>query len=68
MQPSFKINGSTYIYTASFTVLELMTYLGFNKKVIVVDYNGFILEKSLWDKTSVQNKDLLEILSIAGGG
>jgi len=45
-----------------------MTYLGFNQKVIVVDYNGFILEKSQWEKTLVQNQDSLEILSIAGGG
>ena len=65
---SFKINGSTYLFVLPFTVLELMNYLGFNQKVIVVDYNGFILEKSQWEKTLVQNQDSLEILSIAGGG
>ena len=65
---SFKINGSTYLYVSPFSVLELMNYLGFNQKVIVVDYNGFILEKSQWEKTLLQNQDSLEILSIAGGG
>ena len=65
---SFKINGSKYLYVLPFIVLELMNYLGFNQKVIVVDYNGFILEKSQWEKTLVQNQDSLEILSIAGGG
>ena len=45
-----------------------MNYLGFNQRVVVIDYNGFILEKSLWGKTFVKNNDLLEILSIAGGG
>jgi len=49
---SFKINGSKYLYILPFTVLELMNYLGFNQKVIVVDYNGFILEKSQWEKNS----------------
>jgi thiamine biosynthesis protein ThiS len=68
MPSSIKINGSTYLYTSSFTILELLTYLGFNQKVIVVDYNGFILEKSRWEKTVLKNQDLLEILSIAGGG
>ena len=65
---SFKINGSKYLYVLPFTVLELMNYLGFNQKVIVVDYNGFILEKSRWGNTLLKDNDLIEILSIAGGG
>ena len=36
---SFKINGSTYLFVSAFTVLELMNYLGFNQKVIVVGLN-----------------------------
>tara|TARA_B110000977_G_C10792189_1_gene382870 strand:+ start:354 stop:560 length:207 start_codon:yes stop_codon:yes gene_type:complete len=68
MQNSFKINGSKYFYNNPFSILELMNYLGFNQRVVVIDYNGFILEKSLWGKTFVKNNDLLEILSIAGGG
>jgi thiamine biosynthesis protein ThiS len=42
--------------------------LGFNQNVIVLDYNGTILEKNRWKQTYLQNKDYLEILSIAGGG
>ncbi len=68
MPSSIKINGSTYLFNYPFTILELLTYLGFNQKVIVVDYNGFILEKNRWKKTILKNNDLLEILSIAGGG
>tara|TARA_B100000482_G_scaffold163084_1_gene126239 strand:+ start:296 stop:514 length:219 start_codon:yes stop_codon:yes gene_type:complete len=63
-----KINGFDYLFTTSFTIFELMEYLGFNKRVIVIDYNGTILEKSLWKEIILQNKDCLEILSIAGGG
>ena len=59
---------SFFIRTTSFTIFELMEYLGFNKRVIVIDYNGTILEKSLWKEIILQNKDCLEILSIAGGG
>lgn len=62
------INGAKYIYQTGLTVSTLITYLGFNKQVIVVDYNGFILEKALWDKISLKSNDSLEILSIAGGG
>ena len=45
-----------------------MDYLGFNKNVIVIDYNVVIIQKSLWEKTYIQTNDSLEILSIAGGG
>ena len=62
------INGSMYLFNSSFTILELMDYLGFNKNVIVIDYNGVIIQKSLWEKTYIQTNDSLEILSIAGGG
>ena len=63
-----KINGLAYIFTSVLTILDLITYLGFNTNVIVIDYNGVILEKNLWKKTFLQNDDFLEILSIAGGG
>jgi thiamine biosynthesis protein ThiS len=62
------LNGLTYISIMPITILDLLDYLGFNKAVIVIDYNGFILEKNAWDKTLIKNDDALEILSIAGGG
>ena len=62
------INGSRYLFTSSFTILELLVYLGFNMNVIVIDYNGSILQKSLWEQMYLKNEDNLEILSIAGGG
>ena len=62
------LNGSKYIYDSTFTVLELIRYLGFNQNVIVIDYNGMVLEQSQWQQTHVNNQDSLEILSIAGGG
>ena len=62
------INGANYIFNSTLTILTLMNYLGFNKNVIVIDYNGIILDKNLWDQTYLKNEDCLEILSIAGGG
>tara|TARA_B100000475_G_scaffold57438_1_gene39807 strand:+ start:290 stop:505 length:216 start_codon:yes stop_codon:yes gene_type:complete len=64
----FSINSSNYIFESTITLMELLNYLGFNENVIVIDYNGLILEKKLWKKTYLQNNDCLEILSIAGGG
>ena len=62
------INGSEYLFDSMLTVLDLINYLGFNKNVIVIDYNGILLEKGFWKETQLKNKDFLEILSIAGGG
>ena len=63
-----QINGSKYVLNSVMTIRQLMDYLGFNQNVIVIDYNGTILEKSLWQQTYINEKDCLEILSIAGGG
>tara|TARA_B100000475_G_C15006721_1_gene318640 strand:- start:218 stop:424 length:207 start_codon:yes stop_codon:yes gene_type:complete len=68
MSRHFKINGIPYLVLSKFTVLKLITYLGFNQNLIVIDYNGNLLEKNLWISTYVKNGDSLEILSIAGGG
>ena len=64
------INGSYYLYKMglSYSIADVLDYLGFNKNVIVIDYNGSVLEKSLWQKTFLRHNDALEILSIAGGG
>ena len=64
----FNINGSEYTFDCILTILDLIEYLGFNKNVIVIDYNGILLEKQFWKKTYLKNRDFLEILSIAGGG
>ena len=68
MKKTLFINGSQYSFCSPWTLSELLVYLGFNSKLIVLDYNGFLLEKPLWPKTSLNNGDSLEVLSIAGGG
>jgi sulfur carrier protein len=62
------INGNSYEYQVSFTVLSLLEYLGFNTDLIVVDYNGVILQKEFWIQTTIENHAKLEILTVAGGG
>ena len=62
------INGTKYLVYLPFTIFELLYYLGFNKNLIVVDYNSMILDTTLWNETQLKNGDSLEILSIAGGG
>lgn len=62
------INGALYQCTNSFTIFSLLSYLGFNTNLIVIDYNGVILPKESWNRTGLNTNDRIEILTLAGGG
>jgi len=47
---------------------DLIIYLGFNIKLILIDYNGSILQKEQWDQVFLENNDRIEIITLAGGG
>jgi len=47
---------------------DLLVYLGFNTKLILIDYNGSILQKEQWSQVFLENDDCLEIITLAGGG
>ena len=66
--PKIQINGMIYLLAKPISTRELVQYLGFNPSVITIDYNGEILIKKKWKLQYVKNNDILEILSIAGGG
>jgi sulfur carrier protein len=42
--------------------------LGFNPRLVAVEYNGEILHRQFWSGTEVQQGDRLEIVTIVGGG
>ena len=63
-----KINGLPYEYCTPMSPYELLIYLGFNTKLILVDYNGTLLPKEQWKLLSLKNNDSLEIITLAGGG
>lgn len=62
------INGEKYCFECNFTISSLLDYLRFNKALIVLDYNGSILQKEFWSRIKIKNNDRIEILTIAGGG
>lgn len=62
------INGLLYEYQPPMSTFDLLTYLGFNTDLILVDYNGTLLPKEQWEVLSLKEGDFLEILTLAGGG
>ena len=64
----FFLNGQKYITTYNVTISDLINYFGYNKSLLVVEYNQFICNKAEWDKISIQADDKIEIVTIVGGG
>lgn len=64
----FFLNGQKYLTSFSLTISDLIHYFGYNKSLLVVEYNHFICNRTEWNKTLIQDKDRIEIVTIVGGG
>ena len=64
----FFLNGQKYITIYNVTISDLIYYFGYNKSLLVVEYNQFICNKTEWDKIFIQKNDKIEIVTIVGGG
>jgi sulfur carrier protein len=65
---ALQVNGDNCICEPNLTMIELLKYLGLNPRLVAVEYNGEILHRQLWEDTTIQNCDRLEIVTIVGGG
>tara|TARA_Y100001968_G_C18797580_1_gene454084 strand:+ start:293 stop:505 length:213 start_codon:yes stop_codon:yes gene_type:complete len=66
-----KVNGEGRVidHQVARTTLDLvLKELGYNPKLIVVELNGSIISPKKWDKKVIQDGDILEIVTIVGGG
>ncbi len=67
-QITLSINGETRSCSAEFPLVDLLQQLGFNPRLVAVEYNGEILHRQFWQETQMQQSDRLEIVTIVGGG
>lgn len=63
-----EVNGETRSCSPHTPLPDLLQQLGFNPRLIAVEYNGEILHRQFWSQTEVQQGDRLEIVTIVGGG
>ena len=66
-----KLNGEikNINYSEEELCLEgLITHLGYQPQLIVVELNGAIIKPQDWSKTKIRNGDCLEVVTIVGGG
>lgn len=67
---SFFFNGELYhLQTYKiFTLKDLIKFFSYQENLVVLEYNGKILNPKLWPYKKLQNHDQLEIVTIVGGG
>lgn len=67
-QITLQVNGETRTCPVKLQLPDLLQQLGFNPRLVAVEYNGEILHRQLWSQTQVQEGDRLEVVTIVGGG
>lgn len=65
---TLQVNGETRTCAAQSRLPDVLEQLGFNPRLVAVEYNGEILHRQYWLETSVQEGDRLEVVTIVGGG
>lgn len=67
-QITLQVNGEPRTCAVQTSLPELLQQLGFNPRLVAVEYNGEILHRQYWESTKVKANDKLEIVTIVGGG
>tara|TARA_B100001248_G_scaffold260906_1_gene250472 strand:- start:592 stop:795 length:204 start_codon:yes stop_codon:yes gene_type:complete len=63
-----QLNGKKLTLKSNLTVLDLLKKYKINVKKIAIELNGVILQKSIYKKKFLKNKDKIEIVHFIGGG
>lgn len=66
-QITLQVNGEVCTCAASY-LPEVLQQLGFNPRLVAVEYNGEILHRQYWAETIVNEGDRIEVVTIVGGG
>jgi sulfur carrier protein len=65
---TLQVNGDRKTCDPNMNMPQLLSFLGLNPRLVAVEYNGEILHRQFWDDTMLHDGDLLEIVTIVGGG
>ena len=65
---TLQVNGEARNLSSSMVLPDVMQQLGFNPRLVAVEYNGEILHRQFWQSTTIRTGDRLEVVTIVGGG
>ncbi|HBK24769.1 MAG TPA: thiamine biosynthesis protein ThiS [Planktothrix sp. UBA10369] len=63
-----KVNGELKTCSQGLKLPQFLQQQGLNHRLIAIEYNGEILHRQFWETTEIQPGDILEIVTIVGGG
>jgi sulfur carrier protein len=63
-----QVNGEPRRCAGGLSLERLLVELGYRPQLVVVEFNGEILPRSRWSGQEVQESDVLEVVTIVGGG
>ena len=62
------VNGEPRSCGAGLSLDQALEQLGYRPQLVVVEFNGTILPRSRWSEQPVVESDVLEVVTIVGGG
>lgn len=62
------VNGEPRQCSSGLDLEALLLELGYHPRAVVVEYNGTILPRADWKGQMVVESDVLEVVTIVGGG
>ena len=65
---ALQVNGERRHATAGLSLQQLLVELGYEPRLVVVEFNGAIVPRAQWPDQPVSAGDRLEVVTIVGGG
>ena len=65
---ALQVNGESRQATAGLSLQLLLVELGYEPRLVVVEFNGTIVPRVQWPDQPVAAGDRLEVVTIVGGG
>jgi sulfur carrier protein len=63
-----RVNGEERTAPGGVTLDQVLEALGYQPRLVVVEFNGSILSRQNWPSQPVVESDVLEVVTIVGGG
>ena len=60
--------GNKYSSCNKLTILDIVKYFDYDISLFVLEHNQLVCSKESWDETFIDNNDIIEIVTIVGGG
>jgi sulfur carrier protein len=65
---TIQLNGEARRCPGGLSLDQLLEHLGYQPRLVVVEFNGAILARQHWGSQTVVESDVLEVVTIVGGG